>query len=101
MHYDGITEAGLYPEVLAAHRAISSALAMPELTDTDARLLRSMLLDLDPLLFKGAIYYSSTGDDAAMKLCAITAVDTRLRPDMASLPFPNSCIAPPSASPPW
>lgn len=87
MHYDGITEAGLYPEVLAAHRAISSALAMPELTDTDARLLRSMLLDLDPLLFKGAIYYSSTGDDAAMKLCAITAVDTRLRPDMASLPF--------------
>ena len=87
MHYDGITEAGLYPEVLAAHRAISSALAMPELTDTDARRLRSMLLDLDPLLFKGAIYYSSTGDDAAMKLCAITAVDTRLRPDMASLPF--------------
>lgn len=87
MHYDGITEAGLYPEVLAAHRAISSALAMPELSDTDARRLRSMLLDLDPLLFKGAIYYSTTGDAAAMKLCAITAVDTRLRPGMASLPF--------------
>lgn len=87
MHYDGITEAGLYPEVLATHRAISSALDMPELSDTDARRLRSMLLDLDPLLFKGAIYYSTTGDDAAMKLCAITAVDTRLRPGMASLPF--------------
>lgn len=67
--------------------APSAPPAMPELTDTDARRLRSMLLDLDPLLFKGAIYYSSTGDDAAMKLCAITAVDTRLRPDMASLPF--------------
>lgn len=25
MHYDGITEAGLYPEVLAAHRAIRTA----------------------------------------------------------------------------
>lgn len=87
MHYDGITEAALYPEVLATHSAVSAALDMPDLTDTDAARLRSMLLDLDPLLFKGAIYYSSTGDDAAMKLCAITAVDTRLRPDMGRLPF--------------
>lgn len=87
VQYDGITEAQLYPMVIALHGDATEILENPWLPEQEKTRMRSILLDLDPLLIKGAIYYSSEDQRAEMNRFSRACVDTRMRADMKSFPF--------------
>lgn len=87
LQYDGTTEAQLYPEVERVNAAVHEALADPRLSDTDHTRLKGFLLDIDPLLMRGAVYYSSEGKADLMNRFAKECVDNRMRPDMKDIPF--------------
>lgn len=87
MQYDGTTEAALYPVVADVNRAVLSALDEPRISDQDITRLKGYLLDLDPLLVNGSIYYSSVGNADMMNQFAIACVNNRMRPDMRDFPF--------------
>lgn len=87
VQYDGTTESALFPLVIDVHRDVNAALADPLVDDRDKTQLRSILLDLDPLLVRGAIFYSSEGNRAEMTKFATACVDTRMRSDMKAMPF--------------
>lgn len=76
--------------VRGVHRNVMEALADSRVGDSDRTKLRSILLDLDPLLMNGAIFYSGRHDTANMNDFAKACVDTRMRPDMRSMPFGKS-----------
>ncbi|MCH5218371.1 MAG: caspase family protein [Muribaculaceae bacterium] len=85
--YDGVAESELFPMVLRVHQEVTDALADPSLTDSEQTRLRSILLDLDPLLIQGAIYYSTEDNREEMNRFARACVDTRMRSDMGAYPF--------------
>ena len=57
IQYDGITEQELYPQVMATYLATLEALGAPRVTEEDIVRHRGVLIDVAPLLLKGAIYY--------------------------------------------
>lgn len=87
IQYDGTTEAELYPLVLSVHGDVLAALGNDLVEGQDRTQLRGILLDLDPLLIRGASYYSAQGDRASMTRYARACVDTRIRPDMKDMPY--------------
>lgn len=87
VQYDGTTEAQLYPMVESVYAHVTAALADSLVTDTDRTRLRGMLVDLDPLLINGAVYYSGEGNREKLNMFATSCVDTRIRPDMTGMPF--------------
>lgn len=87
VQYDGVTEANLYPSVMEVHQSVMDVIDNKRITSDDNTKLKSILLDLDPLLMKGAVFYSSEGNSAKMNEFAKACVDTRMRPDMATFPF--------------
>lgn len=87
IQYDGTTERELYPSVIDLHSLVISALDHKRTEESDKTKLRGILLDLDPLLIRGAIFYSSEGNRQEMTRFATATVDTRLRKDMKTMPF--------------
>lgn len=85
--YDGITESQLYPKVYTVHAEVTEALDNAWLPEADRTRLRSILLDLDPLMIQGAVYYSGEQELEEMNRFARACVDTRMRPDMRNFPF--------------
>ncbi len=90
VQYDGVTEAELYPKVRLVHTDVMNALADNRIAESDRQRMRSILIDLDPLLMKGAIYYSGLHDTEKMNDFAKACVDTRMRADMKQMPFGRS-----------
>lgn len=90
VQYDGVTESALYPMVLSLHCETIEALSDPWLDQQQQTRLRSILLDLDPLLMQGAIYYSVDNNLEEMNRFARACVDTRMRPDMTGFPFSST-----------
>ena len=89
IQYDGTTENALFPVVAEVHSDVCAALADSLVSDSEQTRLRGILLDLDPLLIRGAVYYSSEGNRGEMNRFATACVDTRLRSDMKNMPFGN------------
>lgn len=87
VQYDGTTESDLFPMVINVHSDVLTALETPRVDESDHTRLKGMLLDLDPLLIRGAIFYSSAGNRDEMNRFATACVDTRIREDMRSMPF--------------
>lgn len=87
VQYDGTTEVDLYPMVKQVHTKVAAALADSLVCPENRNRLRGFMLDLDPLLIRGAIFYSSEGDREEMNRFARMCVDTRMLPDMRSMPF--------------
>lgn len=90
IQYDGVTEAQLYPHVISVHQNVLQAIDAEKLGNDDRQRLKSYLLDLDPLLMQGAIFYSAQHDQKPMNTFAKACVDTRMRPDMKGMPFGRS-----------
>lgn len=87
IQYDGTTESELYPMAISVHADIIAALDNSLVEGADRTRLRASLLDIDPLLIRGAAFYSAQGDRAGMNRFATACVDTRIRPDMKDMPF--------------
>jgi len=87
VQYDGTTERELFPIVIGTHSDVCSALADSLVNEQEKTRLRGILLDLDPLLIRGAVFYSSEGNREEMNRFAMACVDTRLREDMKSMPY--------------
>ena len=87
VQYDGITEKELFPLVIALHKDAISTLDNYSLDADEQTRIRSILLDLDPLLIQGSIHYSGEDNREEMNRFATACVDTRMRPDMSSYPF--------------
>lgn len=93
IQYDGTTDKDLFPQVLDVHSSVIKALDDILVGETDKTKLRGYLLDIDPLLIRGAIYYSSEGNRDEMVKFATATVDTRRRNDMRGMPFSKSSDA--------
>lgn len=87
VQYDGTVERELYPMVIDTHHDVIAALDNELVESSDRTRLRGVLLDLDPLLIRGATYYSGQGNREEMNRFATACVDTRLRADMKQMPF--------------
>lgn len=87
IQYDGITEQELYPQVMATYLATLEALGAPRVTEEDIVRHRGVLIDVAPLLLKGAIYYSGNQNQKDFTQFATAYVDTRLNPMMATVNF--------------
>lgn len=61
MLYEGELESNLYPAAFDADRAAMEALSLAE-SDEQRERAASILLDLDPLMAQGAVYYSQQSD---------------------------------------
>lgn len=85
--YDGVSESELFPIVIKVHGEVAEALDDPLLPESEQTRLRSILLDLDPLLIQGAIFYSAEDNREEMNRFARACVDTRMRSDMGAYPF--------------
>lgn len=86
MEYDGEIESVLYNAALDATTAAANALAKSD-NDTLAERNVSMLLDLNPLLLRGAVYYSSQNDKDALGRFARAYIDVQLLPQTAGQQF--------------
>lgn len=93
VQYDGTTESALFPMVIDVHAKVLDAMATPRVDESDLTRLKGILLDLDPLLIRGAVFYSSAGDRDGMNRFATACVDTRMRDDMSAMPFGNANAA--------
>ena len=93
VQYDGTTESTLFPMVIDVHAKVLDAMATPRVDESDLTRLKGILLDLDPLLIRGAVFYSSAGDRDGMNRFATACVDTRMRDDMSAMPFGNANAA--------
>ena len=87
IQYEGVTESELYPMVISIHTDAIKALDDYMLPEDEKVRMRSILLDLDPLLIQGCIFYSSNDNRPEMNRFARASVDTRMRSDMKSFPF--------------
>lgn len=86
MLYEGELESNLYPAALEAIRAASEALdAADNQADTDRA--TSIIIDLNPLMAKGAVYYSTGGDSARQAEFARAYVDTQTLPAIDASKF--------------
>lgn len=90
IQYDGTVERDLYPLVIEVHQKVIKALENTSVGEGDRTKLRASILDLDPLLIRGAAYYSEQKNSAEMNRFATACVDTRIRPDMKSMPFSSN-----------
>lgn len=88
MLYEGELESNIYPAALAA---VHSAVEALELAETSAQRERAagILLDLDPLMAQGAVFYSQQGDQHRQSEFARTCIDVRIHPMMTDSGFEN------------
>lgn len=87
IQYDGTTESELFPKAIGVHEAVLNAISTPKVPESEVTRLRGVLLDLDPLLVRGAVFYSSAGNKAEMNRFARACVDTRISPEMKGMNF--------------
>lgn len=87
MQFDGAEEAELYPAVMTAFRQTFDAIGSDTISEASADQCRAILLDLNPMLARGAVYYSMQGDSKEMTGFSRAYVDTQLMPQMARAPF--------------
>ena len=86
MLYEGELESNLYPAAFDADRAAMEALSLAE-SDEQRERAASILLDLDPLMAQGAVYYSQQSDRQRQSDFARACIDARNHPLMAGRRF--------------
>ena len=86
MLYEGDLEANIYPTALEATRTALEALDLAE-DAADRDRASSILLDLNPLMARGAIFYSGQGDSKRQADFARAYIDVRENPSMAGKNF--------------
>lgn len=95
MAYDGELESVLYKAALDATVAAAEAFGKsetPELVDRN----RAMLIDLNPMLQRGAVYYSTAGDSDQTGRFARAYIDVQLMPGMENVDFKRDPVTFPS-----
>ncbi|MDE5901837.1 MAG: caspase family protein [Muribaculaceae bacterium] len=86
MLYEGELESNLYPAAIEADRAAVEALSLAE-SDEQRERAASILLDLDPLMAQGAVYFSQQSDQQRQAEFARACIDARNHPLMAGRKF--------------
>lgn len=86
MLYEGELESNLYPAALEADRVAMEALEAAD-NQADRDRATSIIVDLNPLMAHGAIYYSGIGDPKNQAALARAYVDAQSHPDLASARF--------------
>ncbi len=87
--YDGEVESVLYDAALNANDRAVAALILAD-TPELRQMSSNMVVDLNPLLLKGAILASSEGDQKTLAKFAQAYVDAQLMPETAGLDFPRN-----------
>lgn len=88
MLYEGELESNVYPAALAAEHSAMEALELAETVSQRER-ASGILLDLDPLMAQGAVYYSQQGDQRRQSEYARACIDARVHPMMSDSAFEN------------
>ena len=86
MLYEGELESNLYPAAYEANEAAMAALEVAEL-QADIDRATSIIVDLNPLMAHGAVYYSGQGDSGRQADFARAYVDAQSMPRLSAAPF--------------
>lgn len=86
MQYEGEVESILYPAVFEANKAAGEALLSSDIEELRIR-NRNILIDLNPVLLEGAVFYSTKGDNESLPRFARAYIDVQEMPEMKDAGF--------------
>ncbi|MDE6523237.1 MAG: caspase family protein [Muribaculaceae bacterium] len=79
LQYDGEDESTFYPRVMNMYLTATKALELAE-TEEQKMQIKNVLLDINGMLFKGAFYYSNSGDQRQLANFARAYIDSQRLP---------------------
>lgn len=85
IQYEGDTEENIYGAALQSFDDAVAALRHEGVTPQAVNQCRGMLFDINPLLAKGAVYYSKIGDQVHLNRAAMDYVDMQNMPEVADM----------------
>lgn len=89
MQADGVEEDVIYEQAYDAYKKAESAIAEDNHTEDEMDQLKGILMDLDNMMARAAVHYSSAGDSQKMTRFARAFVDILQLPQMSTAHWDN------------